>query len=120
MLPPESLPIPIGEPPAAMIAASPLLLPPGERLTSYGLRVPPWSGFQLSVPTPPGGQFVLPIRIAPARRIVATSVSSWSGTFARNVRRLSVVGSTAVLKMYLAVNVKPCSGHNDLRRLFGT
>jgi len=31
MLPPESLPMPIGDPPAAMIAASPLLLPPGDR-----------------------------------------------------------------------------------------
>jgi len=41
MLPPESLPIPSGEPPAAMIAASPLLLAPGERAMSYGFRVPP-------------------------------------------------------------------------------
>jgi hypothetical protein len=29
MLPPESLPNPKGEPPAAMMAASPLLLPDG-------------------------------------------------------------------------------------------
>ena len=34
MLPPESLPSPSGEPPAAMIAASPLLLPEGLRARS--------------------------------------------------------------------------------------
>src|SRR5256885_789474 len=83
MLPPESLPSPSGEPPAAMIAASPLLLTPGERLMSYGLRVPPCSGLQLFSPWI-GGQFVFPMRIAPARRIPATTVASWSGSRARS------------------------------------
>src|SRR5436189_5979774 len=103
MLPPESLPIPSGEPPAAMIDASPLLLPPGERLTSYGLRVPPWSGFQLSLPTPPGGQFVLPIRTAPARRSRAITVASRGGVWVRSMRSPAGVGSPAVLELPSAV-----------------
>ena len=40
-LPPESVPSPHGEPCAAMIAASPPLLPPGVRVRSYGLFVRP-------------------------------------------------------------------------------
>src|SRR3989442_6504922 len=86
MLPPESLPRPSGDPPAAMIAASPLLLTPGERLMSYGLRVPLCRGLQLFSPWI-GGQFVLPIKIAPARRIRATTVASWSGMRLRRMRR---------------------------------
>src|SRR5256886_10576341 len=117
MLPPESLPIPSGEPPAAMIDASPLLLPPGERLTSYGLRVPPWSGFQLSLPTPPGGQFVLPIRIAPARRIRAITVASRVGMLVRSMRSPAGVGSPAVLKVALAGNGTPCRGPRTLLRV---
>src|SRR5437867_1699630 len=46
MLPPESLTRPSGDPPAAMIAASPLLLTPGERLMSYVLVVPLCRGLQ--------------------------------------------------------------------------
>src|SRR5437773_8363859 len=116
MLPPESLPSPSGEPPAAMIAASPLLLTPGERLMSYGLRVPPCSGLQLFSPWI-GRQFVLPIRIAPARRIRATTVASRSGMWLRRMRRPAVVGRPAVLKMSLTVNGTPCNGHSELRRV---
>src|SRR5207244_11396985 len=100
MLPPESLPSPSGEPPAAMIAASPLLLTPGERLMSYGLRVPPCRGLQLFSPWI-GGQFVLPIRIAPARRIPATTVAAGSGMRLRRMRRPTVVGRPAALQMSL-------------------
>src|SRR5438046_10589859 len=96
MLPPESLPSPSGEPPAAMIAASPLLLTPGERLMSYGLRVPPCRGLQLFSPWI-GGQFVLPIRIAPARRIRATTVASWSGMGRQRMSRTAVVTRPDVL-----------------------
>src|ERR1700686_913586 len=110
MLPPESLPSPAGEPPAAMMAASPLLLVPGDRAMSYGLRVPPCSEFQLSPPTPPGGQSVLPMRIAPAPRMRATTVASRSGMLLRSMRRPAVVGSPAVSKMSLAVNGTPCKG----------
>src|SRR2546421_3806137 len=109
MLPRESLPSPSGEPPAAMIAASPLLLFPGERLMSYGLRVPPCTGLQLFSPCT-GGQFVLPMRIAPARRIRATTVASRSGIRLRMMRTPAVVGKPAVLKMSLTVNGTPCSG----------
>src|SRR5256886_16311749 len=116
MLPPGSRPLGRGEPPAAMTDAPPLLPPPGERLTSYGLRVPPWSGFQLSLPTPPGGQFVLPIRIAPARRIRAITVASRVGMLVRSMRSPAVVGSPAVLEMSLAVNGTPCRGPRTLLR----
>jgi len=106
--PPESLPIPSGDPPAAMIAASPLLLAPGERAMSYGLRVPPCRGFQLSPPVPPGRQFVLPIRIGRSR-IRAITVASRSGCcFAASAaggRR-----KTRRAKMSLAVNGTPCRG----------
>src|SRR2546421_2373994 len=117
MLPPESLPSPSGEPAAAMIDASPLLLPPGVRLTSYGLRVPPWMEFQLSPPVPPGGQLVLPIRMAPARRMRAMTVASWSGTWLRMIRRPAVVGRPLVLKMSLAVKGTPCSGPSTFFRV---
>src|SRR2546429_6603833 len=110
MLPPESLPSPSGEPAAAMIDASPLLLPPGVRLTSYGLRVPPWMEFQLSPPVPPGGQLVLPIRMAPARRMRAMTVASWSGTWLRMIRRPAVVGRPLGLKMSLAGKGPPRRG----------
>src|SRR2546427_154330 len=116
MLPPESLPRPSGDPPAAMIAASPLLLTPGERLMSYGLRVPLCRGLQLFSPWI-GGQFVLPIKIAPARRIRATTVASWSGMRLRRMRRPAVVGRPAVLKMSLTVNGTPCSGPSALPRV---
>jgi hypothetical protein len=43
-LPPMSVPSPSAEPPAAMIAASPPLLPPGVRSTLHGLFVRPYTG----------------------------------------------------------------------------
>src|SRR5919204_4957984 len=110
MLPPESLPRPSGEPPAAMIAASPLLVTPGERLMSYGFRVAPRAGVQPSSSDPLGGQLVLPIRIAPARRMRATTVASWSGMRVRGMRTPAVDGSPAVLKISLAVNGTPGRG----------
>src|SRR5450756_617025 len=118
MLPPESLPRPAGEPPAAMMAASPLLLAPGERAMSYGLRVPPWSEFQLSPSTPPGGQSVLPMRIAPAPRMRATTVASRSGMLLLSMRSPAVVGRPSVSKMSLAVKGTPCSGPSTAFLLF--
>src|SRR5215472_3065243 len=117
MLPPESLAMPIGEPAAAMMAASPLLLAPGERDRSYGLRVPPWSGFQLWPPDPPGGQFDFPSRIAPAERMRAMTVASLSGTLSFSSRKPAVVATPAVLKMSLAVKGTPCSGGGSKPRL---
>src|ERR671934_1761365 len=107
MLPPESLPRPSGDPPAAMIAASPLLVTPGERVMSYGLRAAPRPGVQPSSSDPPGGQLVLPMRIAPARRMRATTVASWSGTSRGGILTPAVVGRPAVLKMSLAVKGTP-------------
>src|SRR5579859_24152 len=110
MLPPESLAMPMGEPAAAMIAASPLLDAPGERARSYGLRVPPCSGFQLSAPVAPGGQLDFPIRIAPTERIRAMTVASLSGTFSFSLLRPVVVATPAVSKMSLAVKGTPWRG----------
>ena len=75
-LAPESVPSPHADPPAATIAASPPLLPPGVRSRSYGLFVRPWTGLSVSMPPPHGGQFVFPRRIAPASRSRATAVAS--------------------------------------------
>src|SRR5690242_8879334 len=100
-----------------MIAASPLLVAPGVRLMSYGLRVAPLAGDQPSSSAPPGGQLVLPMRIAPARRMRATTVASWSGMRLRSMRRPVVVGRPAVLKTSLTVNGTPCSGPSTACRL---
>lgn len=43
-LPPMSVPNPMGDPRAAMIAASPPLLPPGVRSRFHGLFVRPYTG----------------------------------------------------------------------------
>ena len=59
----------------------------------------------------------MPIRIAPAPRMRAITVASWSGTWLRIMRRPAVVGRPAVLKMSLAVNGTPCSGPSALVRL---
>src|SRR5712692_3337901 len=102
--------MPIGDPAAAMIAASPLELAPGDRARSYGLRVPPCTGFQLSAPVAPGGQLDLPSRIAPADRMRAITVASLTGLFSFSLRKPVVVATPAVSKMSLAVNGTPCSG----------
>src|SRR2546428_6312729 len=107
MLPPESLPRPSGDPPAAMIAASPLLLTPGERLMSYGLRVPLCRGLQLFSPWI-GGQFVLPIKIAPPRRIRATTVASWSGMRLRRMRRPAALRELPRVERHLTADRHPC------------
>src|SRR5262245_16324647 len=76
MLPPESLPRPSGDPPAAMIAASPLELPAGLYSGLYGLLVRPYTSF--CTPT-----FVLPSRMPPAARSRATTVASRAGIRSR-------------------------------------
>ena len=63
-----------------------------------------------------GGQFVLPMRMAPARRIRATTVASWSGMRLRRMRTPAVVGRPAVLKMSLTVKGTPWRGPSTLRR----
>jgi len=70
--PPVSLPRPSGEPPAAITAASPPLLPPQERSRSHGLLVRPYSGLSDSVKIMSCGKLVLAIGIAPAARSAAT------------------------------------------------
>jgi hypothetical protein len=109
-LPPESVPSPQGDMPAAIAAASPPLLPPGDRWVSYGFSVRPWSSFSVVPPDPPGGQFVLPRRIAPAVRIRATMVASRSGRLSASSDMPSVVGIAAVSMTSFAVKGTPCRG----------
>ena len=55
-------------PPAATMAASPPLDPPGERSSRHGLLARPCSGLSVSKSVPSWGTLVLPRTIAPARR----------------------------------------------------
>ena len=61
-----SLPKPSGDPAAAMIAASPPLLPPAVRLRSQGLFVRPYKGLSDSCQSISWGTLVLPSTMAPA------------------------------------------------------
>src|ERR1700687_2568069 len=62
---------------------------------------------------PPGGQLVLPIMIAPAARMRATTVASFSGTFVLSFCKPAVVTTPAVSKMSLTVNGTPCRGPTE-------
>ena len=92
MLPPKSQPNPKVEPPAAMMAASPPLLPPGVRDRSQGLLVRPQ--IALSVSTVPSvcGIFVFPRMMAPASRKAATSGPSAVAILFFNLATPNVVG----------------------------
>ncbi len=122
-LAPESVPSPHAEPPAATIAASPPLLPPGVRSRSYGLFVRPWTGLSVSMPPPHGGQFVFPRRIAPASRSRATAVASVSGTVRARAGTPIAIGQAGGLEVVLrrerdAVQ-RPgglAAGHGRIRR----
>jgi hypothetical protein len=100
----------MGEAPAAWVAASPPLLPAGERAGSYGLFVLPCTALSVTPPEPPGGTFVLPRRIAPARRIRATATASSCGTTPIRSGIPTDVSTPAVANTSFAVNGTPCRG----------
>jgi hypothetical protein len=75
-LPAASLPKPIGEPQAAMSAASPPLLPPDVRVRSYGLFVRPNSRLSLSKANSRSGRLVFASGTAPAAQSLCTSTAS--------------------------------------------
>ncbi len=99
-LPPESDPSPRAEPPVATTAASPLELPPGDLVRSWGLKVGPYTS--LSVIT-----FVLPRTMAPACRSRDTAVASSVGTRSRYAGSPPVQGRPATSIQSLIVTGTP-------------
>jgi hypothetical protein len=83
--PPTSLPRSNAESPAATAAALPPELPPGVRARSHGLFVRPKSGLLVWLPDASGGRLVLPSRMAPAARSLATTGASATGTWSANL-----------------------------------
>ena len=119
-LPPMSVPMPSGEPPAATIAPSPPLLPPGARSRFHGLFVRPYTGLLLSTASSICATFVLPSTIAPAARSRATYGSSASAACCARDGSPNVDGSPAKSKHSLIVTGTPCSapsGSPAARRL---
>src|SRR5436853_7488500 len=113
MLPPVSLPMSSGDPPAAMIAAAPPLLPPHVRAASKGLLVRPYTMLSVSYASVSSGVFVLPIRIAPAARSRDTAVASAVGTNDARPAVPPVVMTPAVSRLSLMVTGTPWGGRRD-------
>ena len=82
--------------PAAMAADSPPLDPPGVRSGSYGLTVLPATRLSVSVQYDISGRLVLPSKMAPASRSLATAVASVAGTWSANSSDPRVVRTPAV------------------------
>src|SRR5262245_37476960 len=102
-----SLPISRGDPPAAMMAAAPPLLPPGVLVRSYGFEVRPYRALSVSSDIVISGVFVLPSRIAPAARSRATTVASADGTRFAQPFDPAVVITPATSRESFAVNGTP-------------
>ena len=66
--------------PQASATAAPPLLPPADRLRSYGFRVGPNTRLNVCEPAPNSGTLVLPRVITPAARIRSMTRSSSAGT----------------------------------------
>ena len=77
--PPVSDPLATGTIPHASATAAPPDDPPQVFVRSYGLCVAPKTLLKVCDPAPNSGVFVLPIVIAPARRIRSTTRSSSVG-----------------------------------------
>ena len=77
--PPVSVPIVASAMPAATLAADPPLEPPGDRLTSWGLRAGPNADSSLVVPNANSWRLVLPMMTAPASRSATITGASWRG-----------------------------------------
>src|SRR5262249_51075491 len=78
--PPASVPIPMGQTPAASAAAAPPEEPPLVRSAAQALRGRPNRADSVQGMCPNSGVVVLPIRIAPARFRRATATASSFGT----------------------------------------
>src|SRR5437016_2733671 len=77
--PPVSEPLATGVSPHASATAAPSEDPPHVLVKSYGLRVAPKTLLNVCDPAPNSGVLVLPMVIAPARRILSTTISSSVG-----------------------------------------
>ena len=117
--PPMSLPSAIGHMPVASATAAPPLLPPAERVRSYGLRVVPKTGLNVWEPAANSGTLVLPSAIVPAARSRAMIRSSESGTLPARIGEPMVVRMPAVAWVSLCRIGMPCSTGSsapDVRR----
>ena len=90
--------------PHASAAAEPLLLPPGVRDESHGLRVGGGSKLAYCVVT------VLPTNTAPAWRSLRTAVASLRAMLFFHSREPAAVGQSNTSKMSLIPTGIPCSG----------
>src|ERR1700738_5355981 len=77
----RSLPIPIGDRPAAIAADSPPLEPPGVRFKFHGFRDKPVTRLSVSCQAENSGRLVFASGIAPAALKRVTTVASFSGMF---------------------------------------
>src|SRR5260221_2475112 len=77
--PPASEPVATGVIPQASATAAPPEEPPHVFDRSYGFRVAPKTVLNVCDPAPNSGVFVLPMMIAPARRMRSTTRSSSVG-----------------------------------------
>jgi hypothetical protein len=78
---PKSLPSHVAAIPVMRLAAEPPDEPPAARSKLYGFLVAPNNGLKVLHPVANSGTFVFPMVIAPALRILAAVMSSWSGTW---------------------------------------
>ena len=84
MEPPPSLPMAMGQSPAARAAPAPPLDPPGVRSVFHGLRHGSLTLFSVVPDCPNSGVLVLPRTMAPAAFTRSTTMESISGTRSRN------------------------------------
>jgi hypothetical protein len=102
-----SLPMPIGESPAAIAADSPPLEPPGVRSTFHGFLVRPVTRLSVSCQAENSGRFVFASGIAPAALKCVTTVASFSGMFPEKILDPRCVSTPAVSMLSLIVNGTP-------------
>ena len=108
--PPKSVPCARGTIPVATATAEPPEEPPDVSATSKGLRVGPQRRFVQTAPKPNSGVLVLPMITAPACRSLATTSSSWSGTWFWNSNDPYVVRNPLVLVRSFTAIGTPCRG----------
>ena len=109
--PPPSVPSASGASRAAKAAPEPPEDPPGVFLKFHGLRVTPVSGESVVPFHPNSGVVVLPMRIAPASRNLATAgASSGHGSVASIVSEPRRVGQPRVNNKSLIATGTPSSG----------
>src|SRR3979490_2245989 len=92
----RSLPMPIGERPAAIAADSPPLEPPGVRSRFQGFLDKPVTRLSVSCQAENSGRFVFASEIAPAALKRVTTVASFVGIFPAKILEARWVNTPAV------------------------